>query len=342
MSFTIYFHFSDQRVNQQNLDENGSGNYVRWDSEYNAGGNNPRFGRAALIIHKYTKSATPKMVNYITRYLESFRIHYVITRNDDRLLVDLKYEMTKDASKAKYSLIIFYEFQTFLSLSRLARDVINNYCAKFKAGQIFFAGNNYGKISEFNLEIKRLEKDKPHSLRVNPDSNILWVTKAGVETAKPSRTRLTYIRVFPFDDRHETVAYLVPTGSAKESRANVRGQDTKIAMLLDNGEKAGIKRIFTTLNSAFFLHGLLFLDALKHLSVLPPKYTLQRYIQVDIDDIFIGKSGLRLKKADVKVSIFSGGECLLTSSRYDTEVINSAPIFRVFWGFFPFCVEPRA
>ena len=287
----------------KNSKGNGSGNYVRWHGEYRSHEDDHRGRRAALIIHKYTKSATPKMVSYITRYLESFRIHYVITRTDDRSLIDLKYEMTKDASKAKYSLIIFYEFQTFLSLSRLVRDVINNYCAKFKAGQIFFAGNNYGRISEFNLEIKRLGKDKSHSLRVNPDSKILWITKPGVETAKPSRTRQTYIRVFSFDDRYETVAYIVPTGGAAETRSSVRAEDTKIAMLLDKGEKAGIKRIFTTLNSAFFLHGLLFLDALKHLSVLPSKYTLQRYIQVDIDDIFIGKTGLRLKNADVKVSI---------------------------------------
>jgi hypothetical protein len=151
--------------------------------------------------------------------------------------------MTKDASQAKYSLIIFYEFQTFLSLSRLARDVIDNYCTKFKAGQILFGGNNYGKISEFNLEIKRVEKNKAQSLRVNPDSNILWITKPDVETAKPSRTRLTYLRVFPFDDRYETVAYLVPTRGAEETRANVRGGDTKVAMLLDNGRKGGIKRI---------------------------------------------------------------------------------------------------
>ena len=243
------------------------------------------------------------MINYITRYLESFRIHYVITRTDDRLLVDLKYEMTKEVGKSKYSLIIFYEFQTFLSLSRLSRDVINTYCAKFKVGQIFFAGNSYGKIPEFNLEIKRSEKDKPHSLRVNPDSGILWITKPGVETAKPSRTRLSYIRVSPFSHRFETVAYLVPTGTALEARSNVQSEHTKVAMLLDNGETAGFKRIFTTLNSVFFLHGLLFLDALKHLSVLSPKYTLQRYIQVDIDDIFIGKAGLRLKKLDVKVKI---------------------------------------
>ena len=295
----ILFLFIERTVKQHNPDE--TGNFVRWQNDYNRDENNPKFRRAALIVHKYTKSATPKMVNFITRYLGSFRIHYVITRTDDRLLVDLKYEMTKDFSKAKYSLIIFYEFQTFLSLSRLARDIIDNYCAKFKAGQMFFAGNNYGKITEFNLEVVRTEKDKPHSLRVNPDSRLLWITKPGVETAKPSRTRLTYIRVLPNDDRYETVAYLIAAGSAGETRANVRDKDTKIAMLLDNGEKAGIKRIFTTLNSAFFLHGLLFLDALKHLSVLPTKYTLQRYIQVDIDDIFIAKTGLRLKKPDVKV-----------------------------------------
>ena len=301
----MYFFFPDKTVNQNNFDENGSGNYVRLDNDNNIRENYSRSRKAALIIHKYTKSATPKMVNYITRYLESFRIHYVITRTDGRLLVDLKYEMRKDPTQAKYSLIIFYEFQTFLSLSQLARDVIDNYCAKFKAGQIFFAGNNYGKISEFNLEIKRVEKDKAHSLRVNPDSKILWMTKPGVETAKPSRTRLTYIRAYSFDHRYETVAYLLPARGAEKALANVGGEETKVAMLLDNGKKAGVKRIFTTLNSAFFLYGLLFLDALKYLYVLSPKYTLQRYIQVDIDDIFIGKTSMRLKKVDVKVSRFS-------------------------------------
>lgn len=304
ISILILFFFVEHSVNQQILEENGSGKYLRWDKSYDAKRNHPRFRRAALIIHKYTKSATPKLVNYITKYLESFRIHYVITRTDDRLLVDLKYEMTKITSNTKYSLIIFYEFQTFVSLSRLARDVINSYCAKFEAGQVFFAGNNYGRISEFGLEIKRLEKDKPHTLRVNPHSEILWITKPGVKVARPSRTRLTYIQVLPFDDRYETVAFLVPADSAEEIRTSVHAEKRKVAMMLDKGTKTGIKRIFTTLNSAFFLHDLLFLDALKHLSILPPKYTLKRYIQVDIDDIFIGKTGLRLKKADVKVSFY--------------------------------------
>lgn len=288
-------------MKQQNADE--TGNFVRWQSDYSSEDNTAKFTSEALIIHKHTKSATPKMVNFITRYLESFRIHYVITRTDDRLLVDLKYEMTKDFNRAKYSLIIFYEFQTFLSLSRLAREIINNYCAKFKAGQMFFAGNNYGKISEFNLEIVRTEKDKSHSLQVNSDSRLLWITKPEVGTARPSRTRQTYIRVISFDDRYEAVAYLVPAGSPRETRANLEGRHAKIAMLLDNGDEAGIKRIFTTLNSAFFLHGLLFIDALKYLSVLSPKYTLQRHVQVDIDDIFIAKTGLRMKRSDVKVRL---------------------------------------
>ena len=253
----------------------------------------------ALIVHKYTKPGTPKVLNYVRKYLESFRIRYVTTRTDDRLLVDLKYEMTKETANPKYSLIIFYEFQTFLSLSPFARDVINNYCAKFKTGQLFFAGNNYGKISMFDLEVKRVEKDRLYNLRVNPSSRILWMTKPVIETGRTaSRTRLSYFQFGRSDHNYETVAHFVTPRSAD----HVMSERTKVAMLLDDGKASGIKRIFTTLTSAFFLNSLLFLDALKYLSVLPARYTLKRYIQVDIDDIFIGKSGLRLKRSDVKVS----------------------------------------
>ena len=186
-----------------------------------------------------------------------------------------------------------------MSLSTSAREAINNYCAKFKVGQVFFEGNNYGKISEFNLEVKRVEKDRFYNLRVNPNSKILWMTKPGIEISKASRTRWSYIQAQPFDNRYETVAYFVRSES---SAGDVRDEETKVAMLLDDGKVAGIKRIFTTLSSSFVLNGLLFLDALKYLAVLPPRYTLQRYVQIDIDDIFIGKTGLRLKKPDVKVT----------------------------------------
>ena len=261
-------------------------------------GKDPRSRRVALIVHKYTKPGMPKVLNYVRKYLESFRIRYVTTRTDDRLLVDLKYEMTKETENPKYSLIIFYEFQTFLSLSPFARDVINNYCAKFKTGQLFFAGNNYGKISMFDLEVKRVEKDRLYNLRVNPSSRVLWMTKPVIETGRASRTRLSYIQFGRSDHNYETVAHFV----SPRSSDHVMNERTKVAMLLDDGKASGIKRIFTTLSSTFFLNSLLFLDALKYLSILPARYTLKRYIQVDIDDIFIGKSGLRLKRSDVNVS----------------------------------------
>lgn len=292
------FRHLDRSIKQQDTEESVFGTLWNLDEKnfHHARGNDPRFRGVALIVHKYTKPGIPKVLNYVTKYLESFRIHYVTTRTDDRLLVDLKYEMTKDIKKAKYSLIIFYEFQTFLTLSPLARDVINNYCAKFKTGQIFFAGNNYGKISTFGLEVRRLEKDRQYNLHVNPSSRILWMTKPGVEAGKVSRTRLSYIQVRPSDPNYETVAYFMPSRHSGDV-----GEGRKVAMLLDDGKVAGFKRIFTTLGAGLFLNGLLFLDALKYLSVLPSKYTLKRYIQVDIDDIFIGKTGLRLKTADVKV-----------------------------------------
>lgn len=255
---------------------------------------NDAHNRVTLIIHHYTKPYTPKTLNYITRYLESFRIRYVITRTDDRLLVNLKFEMKKDVIDAKYSLIIFYEFRTYLTLSRLAREVIYKYCVKFNVGQMFFAGNNLGKISEFHLEIKRLAKTKPHKLRVNSTSKLLWMTKAGVEVVVPQRTRLTFLANDLSDMEYEPVAWFISKTSSGE-------EERKFTVLLDHGSKSGVRRIFSTLNFGLFLHELLFFDSLKFLSQLPVRYTLKRYIQVDIDDIFIGKSGLRLKKDDVKV-----------------------------------------
>ena len=51
----------------------------------------------------------------------------------------------------------------------------------------------------------------------------------------------------------------------------------------------------------FWLHKPLFLDALSFLSHGKFSIPLERYILIDIDDIFVGKSGIRLEPDDVEV-----------------------------------------
>ena len=54
----------------------------------------------------------------------------------------------------------------------------------------------------------------------------------------------------------------------------------------------------------FWLNKLLFLDSLSFLSHGQLSVSLQRYIQVDIDDIFVGEKGTRLQKDDIMVRKF--------------------------------------
>lgn len=67
----------------------------------------------------------------------------------------------------------------------------------------------------------------------------------------------------------------------------------------DCGELDGIQRVLFGSGLDFWLHRLLLLDAMSFLSHGKLSTSLQRYIQVDIDDIFVGQQGTRLRPVDV-------------------------------------------
>jgi len=69
----------------------------------------------------------------------------------------------------------------------------------------------------------------------------------------------------------------------------------------DKGEGDGIRRVLFGAGLKFWLHRLLFIDALSYLSRGRLSVSLKRYILIDIDDIFVGEKGTRLRKSDVEV-----------------------------------------
>lgn len=70
-------------------------------------------------------------------------------------------------------------------------------------------------------------------------------------------------------------------------------------VILDKGEYDQIQRVFFGSNLAFWLNKILFLDALTYLSHGKLSLPLERYIQIDIDDIFVSAVGTRMNKEDV-------------------------------------------
>lgn len=67
----------------------------------------------------------------------------------------------------------------------------------------------------------------------------------------------------------------------------------------------GIQRILFGGGLRFWLHKLLFLDSLSYLSHGQLSVNLQRLLLVDIDDIFVGERGTRLRQDDVQAVLAS-------------------------------------
>lgn len=74
------------------------------------------------------------------------------------------------------------------------------------------------------------------------------------------------------------------------------------SVVQDLGLHDGIQRVLFGNNLIFWLHKLVFVDAVAFLTGKRLSMSLERYILVDIDDIFVGKEGTRMKVPDVKVS----------------------------------------
>lgn len=76
-------------------------------------------------------------------------------------------------------------------------------------------------------------------------------------------------------------------------------------VMQDHGMYDGISRMLFGSGLKFWLHRLLFLDSLSYLSKGLLSISLERQVLVDIDDIFVGETGIRMWKEDVHVrSVF--------------------------------------
>ena len=74
-------------------------------------------------------------------------------------------------------------------------------------------------------------------------------------------------------------------------------------VVLDRGSLDGIRRILFGAGFEFWLHRVLFLDAMSFLSHGQLSQPLDRFILVDVDDIFVARSGVRLTQEDVTVPV---------------------------------------
>ncbi|XP_068736293.1 bifunctional heparan sulfate N-deacetylase/N-sulfotransferase 4-like [Montipora capricornis] len=229
-------------------------------------------------------------------------------------------EMTSDGV-GKFSVVIFESIKFYLSVGRANKKFIDNYCRKFAVGIILFTEQEVYQpdthlLKEFHLSIKT-GLNNLQNVELNPSACLLRLTRAGGVVDKPPNLKWSVF--FPNHSTYEavefatqevTISTATPTNQVPEevnfdvAISHEKGFSARYATVLtDIGGLDGIKRVYFGSGLSFWLHKLLFLDALAFVSRGLFAQSLERRFVVDIDDIFVGRTGIRITKEDVKAMI---------------------------------------
>ncbi|XP_022908158.1 bifunctional heparan sulfate N-deacetylase/N-sulfotransferase [Onthophagus taurus] len=204
--------------------------------------------------------------------------------------------------KGRYGVIVFENFNAYLKMDKWNRDLLDKYCREYSVAIIGFI--NTSEETLVSAELKGFPLFVNTSLKLqdaalNPASEILRITRAGETLLGP----------LPGDDwtvfqlNHSTYEPLEWAHRQEESKPSNTLKTPLTTVVQDHGLFDNIQRVIFGSGLRFWLHRLLFLDCLSYLSHGQLSISLERKILVDIDDIFVGEIGTRLKPDDVRMLI---------------------------------------
>uniref|UniRef100_A0A8C5QZN1 Bifunctional heparan sulfate N-deacetylase/N-sulfotransferase 1 n=1 Tax=Leptobrachium leishanense TaxID=445787 RepID=A0A8C5QZN1_9ANUR len=206
-----------------------------------------------------------------------------------------------DKDRGRYSLIIYENILKYVNLDAWNRELLDKYCVEYGVGIIGFFKANENSLLSAQLKGFPLFLHSNLGLRdyhINPNAPLLYVTRANeVEQGPLPGDDWTV-----FQSNHSTYepVLLASTKSAESIPHLPTHKALHATVVQDLGLHDGIQRVLFGNNLNFWLHKLIFVDAIAYLTGKRLCLTLDRYLLVDIDDIFVGKEGTRMKVSDVE------------------------------------------
>ncbi|KAL2304659.1 hypothetical protein Nmel_006610 [Mimus melanotis] len=207
-----------------------------------------------------------------------------------------------DNGRGKYTIVIYENILKYVSMDSWNRELLEKYCVEYSVSIIGFHKANENSSPTIRLKGLPLQLYNNVALRdctVNPQSPLLRITKAPrVEKGPLPGEDWT---VFQFNHSTYQPVLLAELQPARPTPATLPRAALYATVIQDLGLHDGIQRVLFGNNLTFWLHKLIFIDAISFLSGKKLTLSLERYILVDIDDIFVGKEGTRMNINDVKV-----------------------------------------
>ncbi|XP_072717337.1 bifunctional heparan sulfate N-deacetylase/N-sulfotransferase 4-like isoform X1 [Ciconia boyciana] len=221
-----------------------------------------------------------------------------------------------DNGRGKYTIVIYENILKYVSMDSWNRELLEKYCVEYSVSIIGFHKANENSSPSTKLKGLPLHLYNNVALKdcvVNPQSPLLRITKAPrVEKGPLPGEDWT---VFQFNHSTYQPVLLTELQTSKPPPAALPKAALYATVIQDLGLHDGIQRVLFGNNLTFWLHKLIFIDAISFLSGKKLTLSLDRYILVDIDDIFVGKEGTRMNTNDVKA-------LLETQNLLRTQVAN--------------------
>uniref|UniRef100_A0A915KHI4 Heparan sulphate-N-deacetylase domain-containing protein n=1 Tax=Romanomermis culicivorax TaxID=13658 RepID=A0A915KHI4_ROMCU len=207
-----------------------------------------------------------------------------------------------NSRRSFYKIIIFENLYKYLNLAPKIRQTLDEYCKIYNVGIIAFMSSRpdspfaRAKMKGFPVYIR--QNLKISRLYMNAYSDFYYLTKVGnlpdniLNQSDPSWVGFEYSKRY-----YESIL----RGAISEPDLSSNTQNISLA-LLDEGKYDGIRKLLfgNKFNSLWILK-LLFVDAIKFLSENIFGLSLVRYLQIDIDDIFVGEKSKKMTADDVKL-----------------------------------------
>ncbi|NWH47786.1 NDST4 sulfotransferase, partial [Fregata magnificens] len=260
----------------------------------------------------FVESQYSQLGQDIIAILESsrFQYHMVITpaKGDIPPLTD--------NGRGKYTIVIYENILKYVSMDSWNRELLEKYCVEYSVSIIGFHKANENSSPSTKLKGLPLHLYNNVALKdcvVNPQSPLLRITKAPrVEKGPLPGEDWT---VFQFNHSTYQPVLLTELHTSRPPPTALPKAALYATVIQDLGLHDGIQRVLFGNNLTFWLHKLIFIDAISFLSGKKLTLSLDRYILVDIDDIFVGKEGTRMNINDVKA-------LLETQNLLRTQVAN--------------------
>ncbi|KAM8764081.1 bifunctional heparan sulfate N-deacetylase/N-sulfotransferase 3 [Rhynchonycteris naso] len=253
----------------------------------------PDASRAEPVVLVFVESQYSSLGQDIVMTLESsrFQYHTEIAPGKGDL------PALTEKAKGKYSLVIYENILKYINMDSWNRSLLDKYCLEYGVGVIGFSRTGEkAQLTGFPLSVHGNLALKGCCL--NPYSPLLRVTKASKleQDALPGTDWTVFLInhsayqpvILARVRAPENISPLIPKGASFAT------------VVHDLGLQDGIQRVLFGNNLNFWLHKLIFLDAVSFLSGRRLTLSLDRYVLVDIDDIFVGKEGTRMNTNDVQ------------------------------------------